>query len=497
MDRTGRAQRVVVIGGGITGLTAAYRLTQAARAQAYPLEVVLLEASGRLGGTIATDCQDGLLMEQGPDCFLSAKPWGVRLSEELGLGDELIGTTTQYRQSFIVRGGRLAPVPQGFYLMAPGSWRSLLTTPVFSWRGKLRMALDLVVPRRTATGDESLAQFVTRRLGREALERMAQPMVGGIYTADPQYLSMQATMPQFLDMEQRHGSLIRAMLHKQRSAVPAGTSGPRYGLFVAFRQGMQTLVDALAAHLPAGTVRMETPVRRLQRVAETRRWLVHLDQQPALEADAVCLSLPAPQAGHLLRDVDDILATALQAIPYASSGIVNLVCTRAQVSHPLDGMGFVVPAIERRTLLACSFSSVKFAGRAPQDQVLLRAFVGGALQQEQLTHPDAEIRQAVIHDLRQLLGLTGEPLAVSITRHLEAMPQYHVGHLDRVAQLVARLAQCPGLVLAGNAYHGVGLPDCIHSAETAARTLLEYLSVVSTQHQEPARGTTGVVSVEV
>ena len=486
MDSTGRGKRVVVIGGGITGLTAAYRLTQAAQAREGPLEVVVLEASGRVGGTIATRSQDGLLMEQGPDCFLSAKPSGVRLCEELELGDEIIGTTTQYRQSFIVRDGRLVPVPQGFYLMAPGSWRSLLTTPVFSWRGKLRMALDLVVPRRTTTDDESLAQFVTRRLGREALERMAQPMVGGIYTADPQYLSMQATMPQFLEMEQRHGSLIRAMLQKQRSAnsTAAGTSGPRYGLFVSFRHGMQTLVDTLVAHLPAGTVRRHTPVRRLQRLAETQRWLVHLDQQPALEADAVCVSLPAPQAGQLVCAVDDTLATALQAIPYASSAIVNLVCTRAQVSHPLDGMGFVVPAIEQRALLACSFSSVKFAGRAPQDQVLLRAFVGGALQQEQLARSDAEIQQAVVHDLRQLLGLTGEPLALSVTRHLEAMPQYHVGHLDRVAQITSRMAHCPGLVLAGNAYHGVGIPDCIHSAERAAQTLLEYLRVVLSQHRE-------------
>src|SRR5262245_29343441 len=253
-------------------------------------------------------------MEQGSDCFLSAKPWGVRLSEALGLNDELIGTTTQYRQSFIVRGGRLVPVPQGFYLMVPGSWWSLMTTPVFSWRGKVRMALDLVVPRRTATEDESLAQFVTRRLGREALERMAQPMVGGIYTADPQYLSMQATMPQFIEMEQRHGSLIRAMLQKQRSAssaAPVGTSGPRYGLFVSFREGMQTLVTALAAHLPTGTVRQHAPVRRLQRLAGTQRWLVHLDQQQTLEAAAVCLSLPAPLAGQLLRDVDDALATVL------------------------------------------------------------------------------------------------------------------------------------------------------------------------------------------
>src|SRR5262249_44121380 len=256
----------------------------------------------------------------------------------------------QCRQSFIVRGGTLMPVPRGFYLMVPGSWWSLMTTPVFSWRGKLRMALDLVVPRRTVTEDESLAQFVTRRLGREALERMAQPMVGGIYTADPQYLSMQATMPQFVEMEQQHGSLIRAMLSKQRrTAVSAqGTSGPRYGLFVSFRQGMQTLVDTLVEHLPAATIHVRARVQRLQYVPGTARWLVHRHQQPALEADAVCLSLPVPQAGQLLTDVESTLAAALQDIRYASSAIVNIVCKRADVAHPLHGMGFVVPAVERR-----------------------------------------------------------------------------------------------------------------------------------------------------
>ncbi len=470
-------KRVIVIGGGITGLTATYRLTQAAQVHGVPLAVTLLEASGRLGGTIATSYQHELLMEQGPDCFLSAKPWGVRLSEALGLTDELIGTTTQYRQSFIVRGGRLMPVPQGFYLMVPGSWWSLMTTPVFSWRGKVRMACDLVVPRRTATGDESLAQFVTRRLGQEALERMAQPMVGGIYTADPQYLSMQATMPQFVEMEQQHGSLIRAMLSRQRrTAAPApGTSGPRYGLFVSFRQGMQTLVDTMAAHLPAHTVRLHAPVCRLQSVPGTARWIVHLHQQPALEADAVCLSLPAPQAGPLLMDVETTLATALQDMQYASSAIVNIACKRADVTHPLHGMGFVVPAVEKRAYMACSFSSVKFVARAPQDQVLLRAFVGGALQPEQLALSDAEIQRAVYQDLRQLLGISGEPLCMSVTRHQEAMPQYHVGHLDRVARIETLVQRLPGLALAGNTYHGVGIPDCIHSAEMAVQSLLAYL----------------------
>ncbi len=475
MDAAEAQQRIVVIGGGITGLTAAYRLQQHAKAYSLPLEVLLLEASGRLGGTIATYCQDDLLLEQGPDCFLAAKPWGIRLCEDLGLADELIGTTTAHRQSFIVRAGRLLPVPQGFYLMAPGSWRALLATPIFSWRGKARMALDLVLPRRTSTTDESLAQFVTRRLGREALERLAQPMIGGIYTADPQYLSMQATMPQFLDMERQHGSVMRAMFHKQRQAAPEAASGPRYGLFVSFRRGMQTLVETLAAHLPPASVRLHTPVLALQQQPETQRWLIHCATQPPVTATAVCLALPTPQAGRILRGVQPALSTALQEIPYASSAIVNLVCSRAQVAHPLNGMGFVVPAVEQRSLIACSFSSVKFAGRAPQEQVLLRAFVGGALQPEQLARPDANIQRAVLDDLRALLGLRGTPLAMSLTHHPEAMPQYHVGHRERVASITALLAACPGLCLAGNGYHGVGIPDCIHSAENATEALADYI----------------------
>ncbi|MGE3538117.1 MAG: protoporphyrinogen oxidase [Candidatus Tectimicrobiota bacterium] len=477
MPDTASPKRVIVVGGGITGLTVCYRLQRAAQEQGLALDVRLLEASGRLGGLIGTAYEQDCVLEQGPDCFLAAKPWGMRLCEDLGLTSEMIGTTAQHRQSFIVRDGRLLPVPQGFYLMVPGSCWSLLTTPVFSWPGKLRMALDLVLPRRQEPGDESLAAFVTRRLGREALERMAQPMIGGIYTADPQYLSMQATMPQFLEMEQQHGSLIRAMLTRQRAASqpPQGTSGPRYGLFVSFRRGMQTLIDALADRLPAESVQLNTPVSSLRYCQDTRRWLVQRGAQPTLEAEALCLCLPAPRASQLLAALDAPLATALQTIPYASSAILNIICRRSAIAHPLHGMGFVVPAVEQAALIACSFSSVKFAGRAPQEHVLLRAFVGGALQAAQLDGSDADIQQRVYAQLQRFLGITGPPQALHLVRHTQSMPQYHIGHLERIGAIEARVQQFPGLMLAGNAYRGVGIPDAIHSADTAARALLGYL----------------------
>jgi oxygen-dependent protoporphyrinogen oxidase len=478
--------RVVVVGGGITGLTACYSLHREARAHGLPLQLTLLEAGDRLGGVIRTDFDQGLLLERGPDCFISSKPWGMQLCEELELEGQLIGTTTRYRQSFIVRHGRLVPVPQGLYLMVPGAFWPFVTSPIVSWRGKLRMALDLVVPRRATAGDESLAQFVTRRLGREALERVAQPMVGGIYTADPERLSLQATMPQFHDMEQRHGSLIRALWHNRRTAgrrdgAESQASGPRYSLFVSFKQGMQTLVDRLAARLPSAAVRLGTPVRSISRSPVASGWSLQLHDRSTLEADVLCLAVTAPQAGRLLTEVDAELASCLQAVPYASSATVNLAYRRADVAHPLNGMGFVVPVVERRTLMACSFSSVKFAGRAPRDTVLLRAFVGGAMQQAQYDRSDEDMQHAVCQELQQLLGITGQPRYVSTSRHAQAMPQYHVGHQQRVARIESLRGRHAGLVLAGNAYHGVGIPDCIHSAQTAARTIMTRLAETSSE----------------
>lgn len=469
-------KQVVVIGGGITGLTTCYRLQRQVSEHALPLHITLLEASDRVGGILATAHEDGVLLEHGPDCFITNKPWGVQLCEELELQEEMIGTTTEHRRSFVVRNGKLCEVPQGLYLMVPGSFLPFAMSPIVSWPGKLRMGLDLILPRRASdAGDESLAQFVTRRLGREALERVAQPMVGGIYTADPAKLSLRATMPQFLDMEARHGSLIRAMRHNQRQAKQQGASGPRYGLFTSFRHGMQTLTDRLESNLPADMIRLQTRVAGLDR-QPAATWNVRLEDQPDIEADAVCLALPAPKAAALLAPVDEDLAAEMD-IPYASSAILNIVMRREDIAHPLNGMGFVVPAVENRALIACSFSSVKFAGRAPEGQVLLRAFVGGAMHRDRYEQSDEEIQRAVLQDLRQLIGLTGEPLHISLRRWPQSMAQYHLGHIERVARIESMMSRVPGLVLAGNAYHGVGVPDCIRSGNEAAESVLNYLNM--------------------
>jgi protoporphyrinogen/coproporphyrinogen III oxidase len=473
---------VVVVGGGMSGLAAAYRLVEASQHLPFPLDVKLLEASGRLGGVIQTTECGGLLLEGGPDSFISEKPWALDLCQRLGLGPHLIGSSKVHRRSFIVRRGRLLPVPEGFYLLAPSLLWPFVTTPIFSWWGKLRIAADLVLPRKNhdfvANHDESLADFVRRRLGQEALERMAQPMVGGIYTSDPELLSLRATMPRFLEMERRHRSVILGILRQRQpraSAEEDRPQGPRYSLFLSFDRGMQMLVDSLQSRLPAESVCLHTAVESLDRNPSTGRWVLNLGNGTHLEADAVCLALASYQSAKLLQHFDSSLSERLRLVPYASTATVNLAYPRAAIPHPLNGFGFVVPAIERRQILACTFCHVKFEGRAPEGQALLRAFVGGALQPKVLELDDHEMIRAVRQDLRDLLGVTVEPVLSRVERHPQAMAQYQVGHLEWVAEVESCVKEYPTLQLAGNAFTGVGIPDCVHRGEESADKILAAL----------------------
>jgi oxygen-dependent protoporphyrinogen oxidase len=455
--------RIVIIGGGISGLAAAHRVLELNQTA----QVTILEASDRLGGTIQTEHRDGFLIERGPDSFISEKPHAVALAKRLGIESQLIQTNQEYRRSFIVRDGRLRAVPDGFQLMAPSRMWPFLTSDIFSLAGKARMAADLLLPRRSANGstDESLASFVRRRLGKEALVRMAQPMVGGIYTADPETLSLRATLPRFLDMEQKHRSLILAMLRQGR-AQKTGTSGARYSLFVSFERGMQVLVDAVTRMNADFSLKT-----RVQRLTYDQGWTIITDKEEQIKADAVCLAVPAYVAASLLSDTDERLAQKLRQIKYASTATINFGYRRGAIAHPLNGFGFVVPFVEKRSLIACTFSSVKFSGRAPDGHVLLRAFAGGALQPEIFALDESEISKRVESDLRELLGIREDPRFIEVAKWERSMPQYEVGHLDRVNEIEALVNQIPGLALAGNAYRGAGIPDCVRSGEAAAEAL--------------------------
>jgi oxygen-dependent protoporphyrinogen oxidase len=485
MSGTSPRRRIAVIGGGIAGLAAAHRLIELDPA----IELTLFEASDRLGGSLWTQRRDGFLVEQGADSFITNVPWGVDLCRRLGLGDELIGTNPRGRKAFVVRRGRLVPIPDGFMLMAPSRIWPVLTTPILSPLGKLRLAGEYFVPRRDNGADESLASFARRRLGRETFERLVQPLVAGIYTADPEKLSLAATLPRFQEMERQHGGLIRGALrqkaiNKESPSSNDPSSGARYELFVAPRDGLSSIISAIAARLPPSAVRLNAPVQSL--TCRDSRLRLHIGQLTS-EFDAVIIAVPAPVASRMLVEIDCDLAGHLAAIEYAGVAVVSMAFERRQIRHPLDGFGFVVPAIERRRILSASFSSEKFPGRAPVGNVLIRTFVGGACQRELIDLNDADLERLVAEELADLLGIAGQPLWTMIARWSQTMPQYHLGHLERVARIEALVDEIPGLGLAGNAYHGVGIPHAIRSGEQAAERLIlslngELLTQVGKSH---------------
>ena len=457
---------VAVVGGGITGLAAAH----AVLAHAPGRRVVLLEATDRLGGTIATEHTGGFVIETGADAFLTEKPWAVALCDRLGMAQQLTGTREGDRRTYVVHAGRLVPLPEGFMLLAPTDLGALAASALFSWRGKLRMALDLVLPPRRGDDDESLGAFVRRRFGREALERVAEPLLGGIYTGDVEQLSLAATMPRFRELERRHRSLILGL----RATSATRAAGARYSLFATPTDGMGALITALARRLPEGVVRLQAPVAAITREAGDWRLIVG---GTALAASVVIVAAPAHAASTLLAPLDPTLGRLLGAIDHASSATVSL-GYRAVDVPALHGLGFVVPARERRALLACTYSSRKFPGRAPEGCELLRAFVGGVRRPDLAALDTDALIEMVRGELSELLGITAPPLLTRVRHHAHAMPQYGVGHLERVAEIEGRVGGMPGLLLAGAAYRGVGIPDCVRSGETAAEAALRHLGSV-------------------
>ena len=456
---------VVVVGGGITGLAAAHRVSELARERGIELDLKLIEARARLGGTIATERVGGFIVEAGPDSFLSEKPWALALCRRLGLESTLVRTDDRFRKVFVWHRGRLHPLPDGFQLVAPTRLLPFATSSLFSWPGKLRMAADVLLPRGGAD-DESLGAFVRRRLGREALERVAQPLVAGIYTADPDELSLAATMPRFLETERRHRSIILGLRRALHATPQPGTSGARWSLFVTLADGMEGLVRALAARLPDSSVVLRQRVASLERTAG--RWRLATVDGMRVDADHVIIAGESHGAARLLRYVDPALATLLGEIEYAGAATVSLGYRRADVPHPLDGFGFVVPRTEGKSILAATFSSVKYPGRAPDGHVLLRCFLGGALDARVLDADDAQLLSRARAELREALGITAEPTLSRTARWPASMPQYRVGHLARVETLERRALTLPGVHLAGGAYRGVGIADCVRSAEAAA-----------------------------
>lgn len=473
--------RGVVIGGGVAGLAAAHDLQRRAAAAGVAVACTVVEAAPLPGGKVVTERTGGFVVEGGPDSFLVHKPWARDLVEELGLGDRLVASNDARRRVFVVRRGRLVPVPDGVRLVVPTRLGPLLASPLLSWAGKLRMGLEWLVPARRPDpgdpdgGDESLAAFVRRRLGREALERLAGPIMAHVHLADPERLSMAATFPMFLEMERRHGGLLRALRAGRRPSPGAPSGAP---LFLTLRGGMGELAETLAARIGSAAGGEILCGRRAVglipmpgRAGSTAggpapRWLVRLDDGRELPADAVVLALPAFAAAELTAAAAPGLAAALGRFRCVSAATVSLAYRRDELAHPLDGFGFFVPRDEGRRIVASTWSSTKFDGRAPADRALIRVFAGGAGGEEAMALGDDELVAAVREELSELMGIAAAPLFARVHRWERGYPQYDVGHLHRVA--AAEASAPPGLILAGSAYHGVGIPDCIASGRRAA-----------------------------
>jgi oxygen-dependent protoporphyrinogen oxidase len=466
-------RQVIVVGGGLAGLAAAEALVAAGAT------VTVVEPAGRQGGVIDTVRHDGWLIERSADCFLAARPEAVELAGRLGLAAELTPVDPRVRRALVWHAGRALPVPEGFRLLAPARRGSILRTPLLSPAGRIRLLLEPLVPARrpaagAATDDESLEHFAVRRLGREAFERLVQPLAAGVWTADPARLSMAAACPDFLAMEREAGSLWAGERRRLRAAAEAGTAGARYGQFLTLATGMDTLPRRLSERLETQGVRFVKAAATSVARDAADAWTVSLAGANPLAARGVVVAAPAPVAARLLDGLDGRLAADLAGIDYAGSAIVSLGFRRDAVAHPLDAAGLVVPRRAGRRILAVSFSSAKFPGRAPEGHVLLRVFVGGALDPAVLDLDDAGLEALACAEAGVILGIEGRPVVARVDRWHGAMPQYHVGHLDRVARIDAVVATHPGLALAGAAYTGVGIPQVIASGQAAARRCVRW-----------------------
>ncbi len=462
--------RIAIIGGGIAGLSTAWYLQKQGLTN-----IQLFERDQRLGGKLLTkhvalpDDAGALLVEAGPDAFISQKPWGLQLARELGLDDQLISTEPARHKVFVLHRGKPEPLPDGINLVVPTEFWPLLRTPILSWPGKLRMLLDLVLPARQNNADESLADFVRRRFGAEALDKLGEPLMAGIHNAESDRQSLEATFPRFIEAERSHGSVIRGI--RAAKAKAGKPKGQQLSPFISLRGGIEQLITSLVAQLKV-EIRTNCGVQSLRYdPTNAQAYQLTLDDGTRVEADAVVLAVPSYAAAQLVQPWAEALAERLQAIRYVSTGTVSLAFRRSKSTMAFDSYGLVIPRSEHRLINAVTINSRKFAGRAPADYMLLRAFVGGSKHPEVLRLDDQQLTQLVRDQLKSIFGLVAEPVWSGVARWNEANPQYDVGHFQRMDQLEAL---CPeGLLLCGSGFRGVGIPDCVRQAQATAETIVK------------------------
>ena len=471
--------KIIIIGGGIAGLAAAVHLKAGAKAHGKTVEVLVLEKNTRTGGKILTERVNDLLLEGGPDIFLPEKVWTVNLARHLGLDKELLPSNDEFKGTFIYSQNELHPLPEGVMLMVPTMFMPLAKSKLITWPGKLRMGMELFVPRRKTREDESLASFVTRRLGRECLEKIAEPLVAGIHTSNPDNMSVLSTFPRFVDMELKSRSLVLGMIAAMKNRPLATLSGPppkpgapRMTYFMSFKNGMDTLSRACTEFIGPHSLRLNAAVKALE--PKSSGYLVHLNDGARLEADHVMIAAPAYDAAEMIKGFDSNLAGQLNRIEWSSSATVSILFRREDVTVPLRGFGFIVPRVEGRRINAATYSSIKWSHRSPDDSVMIRVFVGGG-HHEELVHDldDPAMIKMVLEELDVVLGLKAEAKFAKVYRWFRGMPKYTVGHLDRMTVLDRTLASYPDIHLIGCSYKGIGIGDCVHQAQVASERILQ------------------------
>ncbi len=466
---TGNLQRVAVLGAGISGLSAAHFLR---RLPSQP-QITVFESSDRVGGLLKTERAEGFLIESTADSFLNNKqlPWAGRLAEEIGFRD-LSAPKEEHRRALILKSGKTFSVPEGFYLMAAAQFAGIWSSPVLSWPAKIRLRMESLIPAGLLNTDVSLADFARRRVGKETYQQLVQPLVSGIYTADPERLSMEAALPQFVEMVRKHGSLIAGLRNRNDGATPQ-TSGARYQLFRAPNAGMGAFIQCLAKSLTNSDnpceIRLSTPITSLTNSAGT--WQIETANSQRHEFDHCVVATPAPVASRILAASQPGLAKEVGEIEHAGVAVVAIGYKNKQIQHPMEAFGLVIPDVERRDIIAISFGSNKFANRAPDDHTLLRVFLGGASRRDLLESDDAELIRIAVREAADILTIQGEPTLTRLYRWDRVTPQYHVGHLARLQRIDTIMNGVNGLAIAGNAYHGIGIPQCVRSGYQAAERI--------------------------
>lgn len=474
---TGKKLRAVVVGGGISGLSTTWYLERQAEAANVELDVTVLESADRWGGKIQTDRVDGengqpFIVEGGPDSFLTQKPWALALARELGLKDRLLGTNDAKRNVYVVIKGKPIVLPDGVLLIVPTKFMPFALSPLISPLGKLRMAMDLIIPAKKDDEDETLSEFIRRRLGNEALDKIAEPLMSGIYNAEADKQSVLATFPRFRDIEKKYGSLTRGMIAGMRARAKAPATGEKVSTFMSLNGGTEELVDALVPQLSAN-LRLSTRVETIEKRGEND-YRVKLSDGTTIEADVVILTTPSYVTADLVESMTPDAASTLREIRYVSTGTISMAFKESDIPKPLNGFGLVVPSSENRPINAVTMSSTKFDHRAPDGHVLMRAFFGGSRSPESMNLDDAELLQTVRGQLREILGITAEPQFHRIYRWWNANPQYDIGHLERVESIESALPD--GLYVTGSPYRGVGMPDCVHQSKQTAEKVFQALT---------------------